>query len=290
MTKIAIGIGGLGLVAVGCNASTMIGDLSQDGGVPPNIVAVGTLGHTCEPPPFPGDHPFTFPAGLGGVWTGFVQGGVLGLSSDAVRLTMDEAADGTPQIHVVYGVAAPPPPATVATDYYPPGMNPLLPPPPFIEGYSYLAHNVNWEAFGEQWRLRFAIDESEPWAGWCHLQLSYIYQSSTQTIGSQGDPPFFQCIPQAPGGYLNLNGSMECEGLDTAGNPIFTISCAQVNMCNGRSYCVCDTCGCDSLGISNGAVPTEAGAYDLLFDATSATGSGPNATTGGNLQLMRSAN
>ena len=69
----------------------------------------------------PGDQPFTFPTGVDGVWTGFVQGGTSGLNSDAIKLVLDQAADGTSQIHVIYGTGAPPPPATSATELYPPG-------------------------------------------------------------------------------------------------------------------------------------------------------------------------
>src|SRR5512144_1546068 len=96
-------IGLLALTSMACNASTMIGDVTPPDGSAPSIAAVGTMGHTCVPPQFPGDQPFTFPDGLEGVWTGYVQGGVIGLGSDAVKLTLDHAADGTSQIHVVYG-------------------------------------------------------------------------------------------------------------------------------------------------------------------------------------------
>ena len=66
----------------------------------------------------------------------------LGLNADAIKLTLDQAADGTNQIHVVYGSAAPPPPATVATEPYPPGWDhdawSAL--KRLFEGFSYLGH------------------------------------------------------------------------------------------------------------------------------------------------------
>src|SRR5262245_25585447 len=127
-TLTRVSLCGLALT-LGCDASTLVGQV-PDGSAPDvptpqaNFTPVGTSGSTCTPPQFPGAHPFRTPAGLAGVWSGFVQGGVIGLSSDAVKLTIDQASDGTNQIHVVYGTAPPPPPATVATDFYPPGYQP----------------------------------------------------------------------------------------------------------------------------------------------------------------------
>ena len=266
-------VGLLALTSVGCGASTMIGDVPDAS--PPNLEAVGTTGHNCTPPQFAGDQPFTFPAGLEGVWTGYVQGGVIGLGSDAVQLTFDHAADGTSQIHLVYGTAPPPPPATVATDAYPPGdtsrgsnANSGVP----IEGFPYRAHNVHWDAFGAECRLRFMINSPEPCASWCHLQSSYVSQA--------GDPTYYSCIPGTSGfgpADPNATDPTECVGYDAAMRPIVSIPCAQLYMCvNGA--CFCDACGCDEPGLTYAGVPTGPQAIDLLFDTDSATGS---------FQLMR---
>src|SRR5262245_44593511 len=119
-----IGIWLCGLtLAVACSTRTIIGEV-PDGAAPdgaggsnqPSLDPVGTMGHTCAPPQFPGDHPFDTPAGLEGVWTGYVEGGTLGVSADAIRVTLDPTTNGTGTIHVVYGVLAPPPPATSATE------------------------------------------------------------------------------------------------------------------------------------------------------------------------------
>jgi hypothetical protein len=271
-------------LTLGCDASTLVGQ-TTDGSAPdaPAIQAsftpVGTMGHTCAAPQFPGDHPFTTPTGLAGVWAGFVQGGVIGLSSDAVKLTMDQASDGTNQIHVVYGTAAPPPPATVATDYYPPGYQPYA--TMLIEGYSYLAHNVNWEAFGQQWRLRFRIQQSDPWGGWCRLQSSYVSQ---QING----PAFYTCAPNTGGfstgpGGLGGNGAVasNCGLADGPGYRPWP--CAQLDLCLLSMVCACDECGCDMPGNTFDGVPTgpDPNVLDLLFNGDSATG--------GNVQLMRAA-
>src|SRR5580765_272905 len=91
------------MVAIGCDAKTLIGQV-PDGSAPDGAPGtggmqsfdpVGTMGHTCGPVQFAGDHPFDLPAGTEGVWTGYVEGIQIGISSDAVRLTLDHATDGT---------------------------------------------------------------------------------------------------------------------------------------------------------------------------------------------------
>lgn len=278
-----MGLCGLAL-SLGCNASTMIGQV-PDGSAPGNdgqttttsFVPVGTSGHTCAPPQFPGDHPYDLPAGTEGAWTGYVEGGTLGLSSDAVGLTLDHAADGSSQIHIVYGVAAPPPPATSATEPYLIDTNTIGPSAPSapIEGFAYTAHNVDWQAFGQQWRLRFLIDNSEPWGSWCRLQSSY---ETTYPGGVE-----YGCLPNTGGG-----GSVSGPGVaptcwlnDSAGNRGPSVSCAQFSLCLGNYVCGCDECGCDMQVVSYDGVPSGPGTYDILFDPTTASGS--------NLHLMRAA-
>jgi hypothetical protein len=60
------------------------------------------------------------------------------------------------------------------------------------------------------------------------------------------------------------------------------VSCAQFYLCAGAYTCGCDQCGCDQQGISYDGVPSGPGTYDILFDGTSASGSG--------VHLMRAAN
>jgi hypothetical protein len=54
-------------------------------------------------------------------------------------------------------------------------------------------------------------------------------------------------------------------------------------MCAGNYLCGCDECGCDEQGIAFDGIPSGGyGAYDILFNGTSASGSG--------VHLMRAAN
>jgi hypothetical protein len=262
--KVVLGIGWLGLAAVGCGAKTMIGEV-PDGSDPnqASLDPVGTMGHTCQAPQFAGDLPFDFPAGVAGVWTGYDETTALGVASDAIRLTLDHAADGTSQIHIVFGVAAPPPPATSATDL-PPGISPFGA-AGLVEGFSYQAHSVEWQAFGQQWRLRFMIDNAEPWGSWCRLQPSYATPDSAGGVQ-------YGCLPNTGGGSMaTADGGSTCYITDGSGHPAKTVPCAQFQLCNGGAFpCGCDACGCD-MQVASLDGP---GVFDILFDAASATGSG----------------
>jgi len=210
----------------------------------------------------PGDQPFTTPSNLAGVWTGYVTGSY-GLSSDAIKLVLDQA-DGTSRIQVVFGTAAPPPPATSATELYPPGwayMQVSL--MSLFEGYPYTAHNVKWQAFGQQWRLTFAIASYGGWDSWCRLQTSY-------PLGDQGH----NCVPGSAMTFKNAGQpNEECYVADAVGGEM-QVPCAQAHLCD-RRHCTCDECGC--AGSSN----VDLG-FDLLFDA--------DAASGGTVHLIRSAN
>src|SRR5436190_15032221 len=149
---LTLGIGLFGLVALGCNARTMIGDL-PDGSTSFSGSTLGAGGSgTCLPLHDEKDQPFTPPAGVSGTWSGYFQGTNLPVGQDAIKLTIDQAADGSNQIHVVFGTNPPPPPATVATDLYP-NTDPTSPQPTFIEGFSYPGHEVQW--IGQ--RLKFGV-------------------------------------------------------------------------------------------------------------------------------------
>src|SRR5262249_54645261 len=131
---------GLGLGFVACGASTMIGE------VPPSPVfstfGAGGSG-TCAPPMDPNDRPFTPPASVSGTWTGYFEGTNLAVGDDAIKLTIDQATEGSNQIHVVFGSKALPPPPTIATDLYPADPPPSgMLPHYFLSGFPYPAHEV----------------------------------------------------------------------------------------------------------------------------------------------------
>jgi hypothetical protein len=249
-----IGLCGLAS-ALGCNAQTMIGE------DPPTFVVGANSGHTCQPVQVTGDAPFTFPPGVEGIWAASA-----GPISDALQVTLDEAADGSAQIHIVYGMGTPPPPATSATEYYPPGADPSALPigQPKLPGVAYLGHNVKWQAYGQAQRVTFGIVGFQPWASWCRLQTSYTDQSGL----------YYNCAPNT-GYYIDdvSNPDGQCYTIRN-GQKDSPWPCAQVFLC-GPSVCTCDACGCDESSSITDVV-------DILFDG--------DVANIGNLRLTRVAN
>ena len=265
----------LALTTIGCSARTLIGEV--DGASPP--MADGSMatadggapggansGGTCSPVVHQGDQPFTFPAGVAGVWTGYIEFAT-GLASDAVKLILDKDATGADQIHVIYGTAAAPPPATSATELYPPGWAWMqVSGMSVMEGFPYLAHNVRWTALGSRNRVTFGIVTYGGWESWCRLQTSYPVDPANGA---------YNCIPGSAIQHENAGqANEECTVTDAPGGPI-VVPCAQAYLCQPR-YCTCDACGCAESSFSF------APGFDLLFDVDTASGGG--------VQLARAAN
>jgi hypothetical protein len=260
-SKLVIGIGLFGLVSLGCNASTMVGELPPDASsVTGSAIGAGGSG-MCTPPRDPNDQVFTSPAAVAGTWTGYFQGSNLAVGADAIKLTIDQASDGSNQIHIVLGSTPPPPPATVATDPYPPGAD--LGPgrmaidPQYLDGVDYPAHEVQW--LGQ--RLKFMLAGWEAWDSWCLLQQSFKT--------TQNGVDYYRCAPGNGGGSRpGPDGGQECTAsIDPPGTTV-PVDCDQLYACaSGRSPCQCDTCGC-----SKSMNPTAS--FDITFDGDVATGTG----------------
>jgi hypothetical protein len=279
-SRLATVVGFLGLTSMACGVRTMIGDVPDGGNPSYSTLGAGGSG-TCAPLQDPDDHTFTPPAGVSGTWTGYFESTSLAVGDDAIKLTIDQAADGSNQIHIVFGSKPAPAPATSATDRYPTDPSALADPPPsgpgfissplfFMPGFSYPTHEVQW--VGQ--RLKFGVSIDEAWDSWCKLQKSYW----TQQPGS--DQRYYSCVPglgwsSQPTG----DGGVECFGL-LDGQQI-PLSCDQVSMCSAR-YCQCDECGC--------AAPVAAPPFfDITFDGDVATGSGPPGNvSAASLRLTRS--
>jgi hypothetical protein len=269
-SKLASGIGLLGLVSLGCGARTMIGEVTD--GSPSSLIGAGGSG-MCTPPVNPNDHPFTSPTAVTGTWTGYFQGTGLAVGADAIKVTIDEAADGTHQIHAVFGSDPPPAPATEASDPYPTAFSRLLLGPidrGYLDGFVYPAHAVQW--FDQ--RLKFMIAGFQAWESWCLLQQSFALTSM--------DPVRYSCVPGGGAGSTRTaaNGELECFAtLDTYGTIMARVDCDQMAMCGiGSTPCQCDRCGC-SADINSGKL------FDITFDGDVATGTG----IGFPLRLTRTA-
>jgi hypothetical protein len=259
----------LALSMLACDARTLIG-MVPDGAAPDAAqtntgdggMAAGDGGHTCTPVTFDNDAPYTLPAGVAGNWTGYFQGGSPLGNTDVVRFAIQQRADGTGEIHVTMGTAAPPPPATSATDYYPPGVQgPLFGLPTIIEGFSYTAHAVTWQGL----RLKFLRPGAQPWESWCNLQTSYY-------VASRGD---YNCVPGSGGSATYADAGSVC--LSEDGTKQTQVPCPQFEMCNGYT-CACDSCGCSASNVVTGD-------FDVTFDGNLVTGVGE----GHNVRLTRDA-
>lgn len=255
-----------------CDAHTLIGTVPDasapddsgrvDRELPDVLVADG--GHTCTPQTFPGDAPYTLPAGVAGSWTGYFQGGSPLTTSDVVKLSIQQAADGSGEIHVTMGTAPAPAPATSATDYYPPGGFTGIQASytTIIEGFAYLAHAVTWQGT----RLRLQIADAQPWEGWCALQTSYFVVARDQ----------YNCIPGLGGG--SSGGSMPEMCTASDGERSTPVACPQLFLCNNRT-CACDSCGCSAK------LDASSELFDVTFDGDLLTGVG----AGHNVRLTRDA-
>jgi hypothetical protein len=258
-SKLAIGIGLLGLVSLGCNASTTIGEVPDASSA--SLIGAGGSG-MCTPAVDPNDQAFTPPAAVAGTWTGYFQGSNLAVGADAIKLTIDQASDGSDQIQIVLGSTTPPPPATVATDPYPidafrdtGGFGPIT--HQYLEGFVYPAHEVQW--LGQ--RLKFVFAGWEAWDSWCLLQ-----QSFTTT---QNGIDYYNCVPGNGGSTRpGPDGGQECfAAVDPPGTNV-PVDCDQVAMCSGGiGPCQCDACGC-SKNMNRTA------SFDITFDGDVATGTG----------------
>jgi hypothetical protein len=263
--RLAMVSASLAFASLACDARTLIGMVpdasAPDDGAPRTDAFVpdvppGTEGHTCAPVTFPGDAPYTLPAGVAGTWTGYFQGGSALQTSDVIRFSVQQQAGGLGEIHVTMGTAAAPAPATSATEFYPPGSSsdPQIRIPDFVEGVSYLAHAVTWQGT----RLKFLLSVAQPWESWCGLQSSYFVADSNR----------YNCVPGFAGGWSPApdGGEPLCVSSDLQGTKQTPVSCAQFSQCNGQ-FCTCDSCGC-AAAVQNGR------SFDVTFDGDLVTGVG----------------
>jgi|KBSMisStaDraftv2_1062788.scaffolds.fasta_scaffold214288_2 hypothetical protein len=276
--RIAALLGLLGLAEIACNASTTIGESPGAAGATGSALGVGGSG-TCMAQQDPMDLPFAPPAGVAGVWTGYFQGTGLAVGDDAIKLTIDPAAaDGSNQIHIVFGSTPPPAPATDATAGYPPaGTHTVYTvyagSEQALAGFNYVGHEVQW--IGQ--RLRFGVATAQALDSWCQLQKSY-----ESRIPGQNPEVSYSCVPGiASVGKMDADGGTLCFAvLDSQGTEV-PVDCDQQQMCQGRGSCVCDTCGCAApvVGYPNA---------DVTFDGDVATGAvGPGSLS---IHLTRAAN
>jgi len=250
MSKRMLPVVGLAIAAIACSGRTLIGTVTDgpppngndDGG--PGLVdggddGVAHSGGTCAPPRDPNDRAFTFPAGVAGTWTGTYQPPVGAVRDVPIKLILDQAADGSDQIHVVFGTNPPPAPATSATQDYLPDWVPQK----IYDGFPYLAHQVSWNGL----EVRFVLAYTEPWDSWCRMQQSYDQ--------APGVPGLYLCIPNVA--WMG-DGNDVCTSTTS---PRIVLPCHQVEACAAYN-CQCDVCGCAGSAVGSNQIITATFAGD----------------------------
>jgi hypothetical protein len=227
-----------------------------------------------------GDQPFTNPAGVAGVWTGYLENLQFPSGSDAVSLTFAEDATGAGTLTVVLGSAAalPPPPTDPGQVWPVPteDTTTLKNYPRIAEGFAYPAHEVVWEGS----RVKFKVASAQAWTVWCGLQTSYP---------SNNYPPGqYSCVPGGSGAFSwgpdAGGGPATCFGEDCKSLTDIPVTCGQLALCVSGGRCACNTTGC-------GPSPLHDLSFDLTFAGASATGSGTGLATGAtNVHLTQAAN
>lgn len=203
-----------------------------------------------------------------GEWQGYFENFTLS-KDDSLTVSIVVADDGTMSGHVTIGQATPPAPPTDPSAPWPPDLTltfgdvPSL--PQYVPGFAYQAQHVRWEAQ----RLRFEIEQFEPWQRSCQLQTSYPTSSGT-----------YNCVPGSGGGAISGSGSDEqCLAEDDRGNVVAQVPCFPfLLLCRGvgSGPCQCDAGGCT---VNPGPVYT----FDVAL--RDGLGDGSSSLTGGNVRL-----
>lgn len=224
-----------------------------------------------------------------GRWIGHIEN-YTGLASgaDALTLSFSVADDGTLQGTAKFGDAVPPAPATDPNVAWPPGItkdramnlgsNPMA-----IEGFSYRASGIKWEAR----RLKFDISFNDPWTPWCELQTSYVAGTSHASSGDDGGTTSTTRWSCAPGAWSNVDGTT-CQSSD----PLLTAPCAKFALCATVVPCTCSSTSCKAATPST--VPSDrpgpvVASFDIALEGDS--GDGSFALNGGmnNIRLTRAS-
>ncbi len=185
-------------------------------------------------------------------WTGYVENYTFPSGSDVIKLSFAYDSNGQAVGQVLLGNGTPPPPATDPNVGYPPGFTgPFL--PNEIEGFAYSMVGGTFAAS----RLRFTIEGSEPWAGWCALQ-------TPPSDGSSG------CLPNFSSAEM---GGTQCSYTTSSDGPTIVVDCGKWYLCYGPLaipggfMCLCSSAGC---GAQPGLLSTS---FDMFLANGAASGS-----------------
>lgn len=201
------------------------------------------------------------PLGPSQSWTGYVEQINFPSGSDQIKLTFASDANGVVAGTVVFGEGSPPPPATDPDVGYPAGVGsdgaggaPGTVP---FEGYPYTFDGGTLDAH----RLRFTVNLSQLWAGWCALQT----QASD---GSSG------CVPN----WSSVSDGHSCWLIDPKTDTKVAYDCGKVMLCSPVGQCSCTASGCTF---------TQTGTLWATFDVFSSGDTMSGSALGVNVHFVR---
>ena len=260
------------ILSTGCSGSIDVGPgnnagssnsagSSNNAGAPGNSAgSPGTLGCESETPlpVWPATSGCTSGANLPlvGTWHGYIES--QGAPWDDLTLVLNGASVagglcGT----LTVGAGTPPPPATDPSVGYPDPDATYLQEKPsrILPGFALTLLNGTTDGA----RVRFSVGQTEPWKGWCGLQVSY-----GPSAGSKCN-----CLPA-----WSTEGSSDnsCKLLDPTGTQDIVVNCAKLTLCdNTAGTCQCNDSGCTA------ALDTAVTNFDLRFAGDEAEGSATSA-------------
>lgn len=198
---------------------------------------------------------------LVGEWEGYIEHRTWPSGSDSVRLSITAATETSVTGAITFGTPASFPPPTTPTEAYPDDArcnNWDTPGPHLLEGYAFTI----LEPKVTDLRIRFGIQQLEPWKPYCELQ----------TPVATGDG-WYDCLPSGSSKY----GEGDCAIAEDSENWV-DVPCCQMKFCFQGGGCTCDASGC-TIDMSPGGV-----SFDLEVEGNDADGSSPML---GNVRLDR---
>ncbi len=211
----------LGSVGLDSGADQMNADTGAPTYADAQISASPETGGTAEVPPNGG-----LDAGASGTlgpvqsWTGWVENYQFPSGSDVIKFSFASDSAGQVVGQVVFGVGTPPPPATDPNVGYPDENDTGA--YTQMEGFPYSMVTTSYTPS----RLRFTIQENEPWTGWCALQTPMFDGDTT-------------CLP-AWNGMLDPNNNY-CALFNPNGETL-VVDCGKFNLC--PRVCICSAASC----------------------------------------------
>jgi hypothetical protein len=248
--------------AAGATSNGQAGTVGTAGTAPGNTGAAGTpvtsgaAGAMADPG--------TLGAPQG--WTGYIENRKFTSGSDAIALKFATDAKGTVAGTIIFGMGTPPPPASDPNVGYPSNLlagsfnfGPELGSGYVAEGYSYSFDGGSFDGH----RLRFAVNTTQLWTGWCAIQ-------TPASDGSGG------CLPNW--GFMANPMANTCAQFEPNTNKAVPVDCGKLFLCSGPgSVCACGakTCGISTSGFGSAT-------FDVFLTDATASGSASFPTWGTN--------